>query len=315
MSPADGSFSIHGWTFTAVPDTIIIEGSSGADTITGNDNASADFIGGPGADHLVGGAQPDTFEYNNPGDVQAGESIDGGDSGPNSIYVSGGNSYDFSVATITRITEIQFADNGNAVTLAGSQIGTGHIDILLLPGNNASETLRVIGSTVNLSGLFFDSNWDASDRIFIVGTGGRDVLVGSGFNDRIDGKAGKDILTGGPGADHFVFDTAPNRRTNLDHITDFHHNVDHVDVSAAIFHVRERVNGHLKSVPLKINGKTVYAAAGATQAHDTNDHFIYNKTTGGLYFDKDGKGGAASVEIAILDHHPVFNFHDMLIVA
>ena len=59
----------------------------------------------------------------------------------------------------------------------------------------------------------------------------------------------------------------------------------------------------------------VRRAVFVTQAHDANDHFIYNKTTGGLYFDKDGKGGAASVEIAILDHHPVFNFHDMLIIA
>ena len=40
-------------------------------------------------------------------------------------------------------------------------------------------------------------------------------------NDKIYGKLGNDVLTGGEGKDIFVFDTKPNKKTNLDRISDF----------------------------------------------------------------------------------------------
>ena len=58
-----------------------------------------------------------------------------------------------------------------------------------------------------------------------------------------------------------------------------------------------------------------YAKAGATKAHDADDRLIYNKTTGNLYVDIDGKGGADAVLFAKLANHPSdFTHQDFLIV-
>ena len=92
------------------------------------------------------------------------------------------------------------------------------------------------------------------------------------------GYKGKDTLTGGAGQDIFVFDTKLsktnklNKKQNLDKITDF------VVVDDTI-HLKK---GVLKKGEFHIGAK----------AHDGNDHVIYNKKTGALFYDPDGTGAA-----------------------
>ena len=45
-------------------------------------------------------------------------------------------------------------------------------------------------------------------------------------------------------------------------------------------------------------------AAGATAGHDANDRIVYNKKTGVLFYDEDGSGAKAAVQIAILKNKP-----------
>jgi Ca2+-binding RTX toxin-like protein len=40
---------------------------------------------------------------------------------------------------------------------------------------------------------------------------------------------------------------------------------------------------------------------------------IYNTTTGALCYDADGLGGAAAVQIGVLDRHPTLAYTDVLI--
>jgi Ca2+-binding RTX toxin-like protein len=160
-------------------------------------------------------------------------------------------------------------------------------------GNTAQATL-----TITVTGV-------------ATGTPGNDWLLGGAVYGTLDGKGGHDTLTGGPAGDTFVFDTALNAHTNLDHITNFVHGLDKIGLSRHIF--ENRVGGHL--VPIKITALSFYEAAHATKAHAAGDRIIYNKTTGALYFDPDGTGPKHAVEFAVLDTHPALTFHDFMMVA
>ncbi|NTU97320.1 MAG: hypothetical protein HGA62_05855, partial [Chlorobiaceae bacterium] len=69
------------------------------------------------------------------------------------------------------------------------------------------------------------------------------------------------------------------------------------------------VNGSLGSDKL-------YAAAGADSAHDESDRFIYNSSTGGLYYDQDGIGGADATLVAVLgtSSHPGLTASDIRVI-
>ena len=109
------------------------------------------------------------------------------------------------------------------------------------------------------------------------------------------------LSAGISGADTFFFDTALGA-TNVDHILDFEHKVDHIALSQAIF---TAVGTSLSKGEFFI-GKN---------AHDGNDHIIYNKKNGQLFYDHDGKGGDAKTLVAVLDNHSKLDFHDFLVVA
>ena len=139
------------------------------------------------------------------------------------------------------------------------------------------------------------------------GNGGNDTLKGGAGNDKLYGGDGKDTLTGGGGKDTFIFNNAP---TSRDTITDFGHSEgDKIQLSKAMF------KGFAYTGAL--HADDFYAAAGATTAHDATDRLIYNTTTGILYYDADGKGGAAAVELALLgaSTHSNLVYGDLQIIA
>ena len=135
----------------------------------------------------------------------------------------------------------------------------------------------------------------------LVGGAGNDSITGGPGHDRLDGGTGHNTLAGGPGADRFVFDTAVGPG-NLDRITDFKHGQDKLVLSKSIF-------GNLT-----VDANTFFAGPGATAAHTAAERIIYDKTTGGLYFDPTGQGGP-SIEFAVLVHHPQVTIHDFAVIA
>lgn len=245
-----GAFSAAGWSFSAWSpgDFLSINGSAGADTITGSSLSQLNSItGGGGADTLLGGSSVDVFNYG-AGQLVAGETIDGG-AGLNTITVAGGQALDFSVAAVSNIQRLVFS-GAATVILAGDQIGASAITNVL---GVVTKTLSVVGPIVDLSAVTFD-NWTGADFIAIVGTAGADTLIGSNENDKIRGVVGadalnggdgsdtltggrgKDILTGGANADIFDFNLKNEtlKGANRDVVTDFSGvlggDLDHIDL-------------------------------------------------------------------------------------
>jgi serralysin len=122
------------------------------------------------------------------------------------------------------------------------------------------------------------------------GNGGNDTLIGNAGNDTLFGGAGHDRLSGGTGKDTFVFNS-PLVSANSDTITDFSHIDDTIKLENSFF--KGMGSGALLS-------KYYYAG---TKAHDGNDHIIYNKATGALYYDSDGTGPNAQVQFATIANH------------
>jgi Ca2+-binding RTX toxin-like protein len=127
------------------------------------------------------------------------------------------------------------------------------------------------------------------------GAAGDDALIGGAGNDTLVGGAGNDVLEGGAGNDVFLFNAAPGA-TNVDVIEDFASGADHLRLDNAVY-TALGPDGALAAAAFN-------AGAGFTAGQDASDRLIYDTTTGALYYDRDGSGIAASVQIATLADHP-----------
>ncbi|TNC96939.1 MAG: putative calcium-binding protein, partial [Rhodocyclaceae bacterium] len=112
-----------------------------------------------------------------------------------------------------------------------------------------------------------------------VGGNGVDVLIG---NDAAN------TFTGGNGADHFVF----NALSNPDTVLDFVSGTDKLAFDNLIF-TQIGADGSLAP-------GAFLSGAGITQGGDTGDRVVFDTTAGNLYYDADGSGGTASVQVAHL---------------
>jgi Ca2+-binding RTX toxin-like protein len=123
------------------------------------------------------------------------------------------------------------------------------------------------------------------------------TLVGGVGNDRLFGKGGKDVLTGGAGKDTFVFDTAVAKKKNadIDKITDFNVKADTIWLDNKIFKALGK-KGTLKK-PAKLDKDAFWTGS---KAHDADDRVIYNNKNGKLYYDADGTGSKAAIQIGTL---------------
>jgi Ca2+-binding RTX toxin-like protein len=144
-----------------------------------------------------------------------------------------------------------------------------------------SDSVRARGQVENLT-------LTGTAAIDATGNGLDNVIVGNGGANSIRGLGGNDMLTGGGGADRFVFDTALDKRGNVDTITDFSAD-DTIVLSRSAF-------SKLKPGPLKL--KAFHEGKGA---HDANDRIIYNEKTGALTYDRNGDDKGGAVKFAVLD--------------
>lgn len=161
------------------------------------------------------------------------------------------------------------------------------------------ENLTIGGS----DGIY--GNGNAMDNV-IIGNEAANVLDGKEGNDTISGGGGADTLTGGSGLDVFVIEIR-GASGEFDTITDFSSTDDTIQLGGRHIH-----NASISAVTISSD----YFVANATGAAvDSNDYVIYNTETGALYFDMDGSGSIAAVQIALLgaSSHPTISAADFVV--
>jgi subtilisin-like proprotein convertase family protein len=134
------------------------------------------------------------------------------------------------------------------------------------------------------------------------GGAGVDTLLGGNGNDILIGGTGNDTLTGGAGSDRFTFNS---RSEGIDRITDFRVVDDTIVVSAAGFG----------------GGLVAGSAIGANQfrlgsaATLSSHRFLYDQSTGALFFDQDGTGAIAKIQFATLNTGLALTNADIFVAA
>lgn len=111
--------------------------------------------------------------------------------------------------------------------------------------------------------------------------------MGEGGSDRLIGGSGADTLTGGDGEDFFI---RKYINGGIDTINDFNVAEDTLLFSASGFG-----GGLVAGAAITLDQFTI-----GLEAVNESDRFIYDNTTGSLFFDADGTGLSQQVQIAQL---------------
>lgn len=136
----------------------------------------------------------------------------------------------------------------------------------------------------------------------LIANAGNDSLYGGNGNDVLAGGAGNDVLTGGGNNDAFVFNTALGA-SNIDTIVDFSVPQDTIRLENAIFTALTATG---------VLGASAFALGAA--ATTAAQRIIYNNTTGALFYDADGVGGAAQIRFATLNPGLAMTAADFLVI-
>lgn len=247
-----------------------LRGETGADIMRGNAGED-DLRGGGGNDVMDGGADDDRLRGND-GDDQ----ITGG-LGADTIYGERG-------------IDILSGGDGADIIYGGNQrdVISGGEGNDALYGEAGRDEVSGDGGDDGIFGLNGDDllmGGDGND--WIDGGNDRDILRGGDGIDVLNGGAGRDRLVGQGGADRFLFTHFGT--FNADKIADFGGN-DEIWLESSVFGIA----GGALDASIFVLG---------TDAQDANDRFIYNQTTGELWYDADGVGGAAKTLIATLENN------------
>jgi Ca2+-binding RTX toxin-like protein len=255
-----------------------VEGTSDADFMFGDDEENR--LDGAGGDDTIEGAfGADTLNGGQGNDnLRGGEGADELNGGSGSDFAS----YRFDAAVFTSLDA--------SVIQSGAAFGDTYISIEHLSGSDTgNDTLAGNGSANRLNG-----------------NGGDDTLQGRDGADILKGGLGNDMLSGNAGADQFIFDSTLNGLTNVDEISTVS-SIDRIILDNDIF----TALGAAFTVDefRSIDSGTSFASVDAT------DNIIYLKSTGQLFYDRDGSGtNYARVLFADLTNNTLLNFGQFLMI-
>jgi Ca2+-binding RTX toxin-like protein len=264
-----------------------LEGTSWVDSLLGNSLRNV-FHSGNGMDTLNGRDGNDELHGGNAADTITGGAGDDdlyGDTGADTMIGGLGND-DF------------YVDNAGDVVseLAGQGADTIYAALSYTIAANVAKLQLTGSAAINATGR--DGQ---ADTLF--GNSGVNIINGKSGGDLIAGGLGTDNLTGGAGTDIFRFDTAPGA-SNKDTIVDFSAPSDTIQLDNAIY--TDLVATGFLAADLFKNLNL--------GAQDTDDRILYNDTTGAIFYDADGLGGAASVQFALLAANPTVTAADFAVI-
>jgi serralysin len=275
------------------------------DSFYGNDYN--DIIrAGTGDDLVVGYLGDDTLLGDEGNDILGG--------GGGNDFLLGGDGYDTASygGSISNYTFVENSDGSITVTdLTGGwgvdRVWSIEAFYFEIGGTFSVTTLPVVHYVdPNMGTMHADRLYGTTGQDVMRGFSGNDQLSGGAGNDMIFGGIGRDVLTGGSGRDVFVFDTKPGK-SNLDRIVDFNVRDDSIYLENKIF----KVGKGSPEKPLKMKADMFFTGS---KAGDAEDRILYNKTKGTLYYDADGTGGKAAVQIATLKKNLKMSASDFYVI-
>ncbi|MFZ2981780.1 MAG: calcium-binding protein [Sphingobium sp.] len=259
---------------------------------TGQFSGFEDFtlIGTSGSDILKGGIGNDRL-FGGEGQDKLYASL-----GNDELHGGAGNDHYF-VDIDTNPTSL-IEEDGEGTDTVFASVGTFlfyNLEILRLTGAD-----DISGAGNGLANMIVGNA--GSNLLF--GYTGRDNISGGDGHDTIFGGEDADALTGGNGFDTFYFE-ALQSSAERDTITDFGVGGDQMFLPHEVF-------TGLGDVEFPTRLPAAYFNAG-TKAVTADHHVIYNKATGILYYDPDGVGGEAQIQIALLSNKPTLSASDFLL--
>jgi len=250
-----------------------------SDIVVINGTAPGVLVNGTaGDDSLLGGPGNDTLSG-----FDGNDTLDGG-AGADSMV--GGNGDD--VYIVDNLGDLLVEQTNAGIDEARSSVG---------------YTLPDWVNNLTLTGSAISGTGNAIDNV-ITGNGLGNILSGGDANDTLIGAGGSDTLTGGAGADTFVFNGAPDG----DRVMDFASGSDTLRLDGAAFSAAG-ASGRFAGGDVRF-----YSAPGANAAHDADDRFVYNSSTGQLWYDADGNGSGGAQLVATLDAAPSLAASDLEVV-
>jgi len=268
------------YTLSANVENMKLKGDSG---INGTGNSLNNIIDGNGYDNILDGkAGADTMLGNAGNDTYIVDNV--GD------QVNETNS-NLDSSTNTVVGDSTDAGGMDTVQVAIATAGGTYTLTNFVENGTLTNTVayNLIGNTLNNT---------------LTGNGSANTLNGGSGDDILKGGLGNDTLTGGTGADTFIFNTRLNASSNKDTITDFSHVDDTIQLSKSVMTALGAI-GTLSANDFKLS----------TQTLDSSDRIIYNQTSGALFYDADGSGRTAAIQIAIIGNHPTdINYSDFTII-
>jgi Ca2+-binding RTX toxin-like protein len=136
----------------------------------------------------------------------------------------------------------------------------------------------------------------------LLGNHGNNKLSGGSGNDTLDGGAGNDTLSGGTGNDVFCIHRSVDGINNIDRIQDFARTQDKIQLSLTEFDALLD-HGSSLSVDTFFVGKL---------AQTNVAQFVYDKPKGILYYDADGLGSEAMLQVAIIGNKATLSYTDFI---